>query len=561
MPLRGDIVRYAGERRRESNGESNIIIQKKWREKMKRRIVAVLLSCSMLIAGLGGCGSSPAPETENKNGVSAENNLESEEGVETAEGTETAEGEKPVVSFVFTKGGFEGVPENDVIKQKMEEVCNITLDHIAPPAANYTEQVNLILSGDPSELPDMVKLNQSMFNDMYDYAEQGALMDLTELVKNCPNILENVPEEALNRCKIDGKLYAIPVFCSPNRYNVVIRQDWLDNLGLEVPETLDEFHEVLRAFTFDDPDGNGVDDTYGLSGINMETFDPIFGAYGVMAPILSYTDVGTYWYLEDGQLKPQVTNPVVKEALETIHSWYEEGIIDPEFVAITTDDDLNDKALKNQFGVTCKWWTWEPKIEAQMREVNPDFTYARIAPPIGPNGDSGVRGVDLLNGCVIMLSNADNPEACMRLLDWMYSEEGMMTTYAGVEGIHWEKAEDGTYQTLPQYTEDESWLQWYSAFEAEWPLLQLETYLVQSRRDAFKWNTITNAGDGLVTEAELEYGADLQTFAIEYYTNFITGKTSLDEWDSFVEEWNNRGGSEWIEQMNAEYQDKRVAQE
>ena len=90
--------------------------------------------------------------------------------------------------------------------------------------------------------------------------------------------------------------------------------------------------------------------------------------------------------------------------------------------------------------------------------------------------------MDLLNGCVIMLSNADNPEACMRLLDWMYSEEGMMTTYAGVEGIHWEKAEDGTYQTLPQYTEDESWLQWYSAFEAEWPLLQLETYLVQSRR-------------------------------------------------------------------------------
>lgn len=174
MPLRGDIVRYAGERRRESNGENNIIIQKKWREKMKRRIVAVLLSCSMLIAGLGGCGSSPAPETENKNGVSAENNLESEEGVETAEGTETAEGEKPVVSFVFTKGGFEGVPENDVIKQKMEEVCNITLDHIAPPAANYTEQVNLILSGDPSELPDMVKLNQSMFNDMYDYAEHEA---------------------------------------------------------------------------------------------------------------------------------------------------------------------------------------------------------------------------------------------------------------------------------------------------------------------------------------------------------------------------------------------------
>ena len=117
-----------------------------------------------------------------------------------------------MVSFVFTKGGFENVPENDVIKQKIEEAADITLDHIAPTSANYTEQVNLILSEDKSELPDMVKLSQSMFNDIYKYAEQGALMDLTELVKDCPNILANVPEEALERCTIDGKLYAIPVF-------------------------------------------------------------------------------------------------------------------------------------------------------------------------------------------------------------------------------------------------------------------------------------------------------------------------------------------------------------
>ena len=535
-----------------------VTVKRNRSENMKRKLIAVLLSCSMVIAGLAGCGS--GQNTESSGGTEVSSTSSTENGGTTVAG-ETAEGDRPVVSFVFTKGGFENVPENDVIKQKIEEAADITLDHIAPTSANYTEQVNLILSGDKSELPDMVKLSQSMFNDIYKYAEQGALMDLTELVKDCPNILANVPEEALERCTIDGKLYAIPVFCSPNRYNVIIRQDWLDNLGLEVPETLEEYHEVLRAFTFDDPDGNGVDDTYGLSGLNIETFDPIFGAFGVMAPISSYNSSGTYWYLEDGQLKPQVTNPVTKEALELIHSWYEEGIIDPEFITNTTDDDLNDKAMKNQFGVTYHWWTWEPKIEAQMREADPNVTFARIAPPVGEDGSTGVRGVGLTNGCVIMLSNAENPEACMRLLDWMNSEEGMMTTYAGVEGIHWEKEDDGTYQPLPQYTEDESWIQWYSAFESEWPLLQLETSLVQSRRDSFNWATITNEGDGLTTDAELEYGADLQTFALEYYTNFITGKTSLDEWDTFVEEWNNRGGAEWTEQINAEYQDKRVTQE
>lgn len=524
---------------------------------MKKKTIAVLLSCAMILAGLTGCGSSGNDDGGSTGGDSAAGETTSQESASEEKSGTQETGERPVVSFVFTKGGFEGVPDNDVILQKIEEASNITLDHIAPPAANYAEQVNIILSGDKSELPDLVKLSSTMFNDMFDYVDQGALMDLTELVQNCPNILENVPQEALDRCTVDGKLYAIPVFCSPNRYNVVIRQDWLDNLGLEVPETLEEYHEVLRAFTFDDPDGNGKDDTYGLTGLSMETFDPIYGAFGVMAPIPTYNGTGTYWYMEDDQLKPQVTNPKVKEALETISDWYKEGIIDPEFVTTTTDDDLNNKAMKNQFGMSYHWWTWEPKIEAQLQEVDPDISFTRIAPPIGENGESGIRGVGLLNGCVVMLNGAKNPEACMRLLDWMYSEEGMMTTYTGVEGIHWEKTAEETYVTLPQFDEDASWIQWYSAFEAEWPLLQVETPLVQSRRDSFNWKVITNAGDGLITDAEVEFGADLQAYAMECYTNFITGKTSLDEWDQFVEEWNRRGGTEWTEQINAEYKDKR----
>lgn len=520
---------------------------------MKRKLIAALLCCTVMFAGLAGCGSTDSG-SGNTEAVIAE-----PDGDAPADGTESSvEENRPLVSFVFTKGGFESVPENDVIKQKMEEAANITLNHIAPTAANYTEQVNLILSGNPSEYPDLVKLQSNMFNDLFDYVEQGALMDLTELVKDCPNILEYLPQEALERCTIDGKLYAIPVYCSPNRYNVVIRQDWLDNLGLEAPVTLEDYHDVLTAFTFNDPDGNGKNDTYGLSGLNIETFDPIFGAFGVMAPIQSYNGTGTYWYLEDGKLLPQVTNPKTKEALELIHAWYKEGIIDPEFVTNTTDDDLNDKAMKNQFGVTYHWWTWEPKIEAQLQEVDPNIRFSRIAPPVGTDGSSGIRGVGMINGCVVMLQNAENPEACMRLLDWMHTEEGMMTTYTGVEGIHWEKTEEETYVTLPQFDTDASWIQWYSAFESEWPLLQVETNLVQSRRDSFNWEVITNEGDGLTTQAELEHGADLQAFALENYTNFITGKTSLDEWDKFVEEWNSRGGTAWIEEINTEYQTKRA---
>jgi putative aldouronate transport system substrate-binding protein len=78
----------------------------------------------------------------------------------------------------------------------------------------------------------------------------------------------------------------------------------------------------------------------------------------------------------------------------------------------------------------------------------------------------------------------------------------------------------------------------------------METYLVQSRRDALKWNIITNAADGIVTEAEKQYSADLNQLVEEAYGKIITGKADLDYFDQFVEEYNRLGGEEWTQQVN-----------
>jgi putative aldouronate transport system substrate-binding protein len=495
---------------------------------MSKKLFSIVLCAAIVTSIFTGCSSNSKPTNTGNSGNGKETSNE--------------------VSFVFTKGGFDGGPENDIIKQEIEKKANIKLNHIAPPAANYIEKVNIILSS--KELPDLVKLQGNMFNDLFNYAEQGALMDLTELVKKAPNILKNIPKEALDRCTIDGKLYAIPAWCSPNRMNTIIRQDWLDNLSLKAPTTLDDYHNVLAAFTKNDPDKNGKNDTYGITGAGLETFEPVFGAFGV-------TGVTNFWYEENGQLKSQATNPKVVEALKILKNWYAEGLIDPEFVVIKNDSEINEKAMKNQFGMTYRWWTYEPKIEAEMKKVDPKVSFARIAPPVGPTGESGVRGVNLINGCVIMLKDAKNPEAAMRLLDYMHTENGMMTQYSGVEGVHWEKKADGKYYTLPQFTKDQKWIQWYAAFENEWPLLQVETPLVQSRRDSFNWKVIKNAGDGLLTDAERKYSADLSTLISAEYSKFITGKRDIGEFDKFVQEWKTAGGSQWTKEINERFKAKK----
>ena len=187
------------------------------------------------------------------------------------------------VTFVFTKGGFDPESEDNSIHQFINETTGITMNHIAPSAANYDEQISIMLASGANDI-DMFKLSNAQFNKMYDYGDQGALLDLAPYLEEyMPHVLEVIPQTVLDNMKVDGHLYGIPVYCSPNRMNWMVRQDWLNNLNLQAPTTLDELHDVLYAFTNNDPDQNGVNDTVGMTGRGLDGLEPIFGAFGLPA--------------------------------------------------------------------------------------------------------------------------------------------------------------------------------------------------------------------------------------------------------------------------------------
>lgn len=456
------------------------------------------------------------------------------------------------VNFVFTKGGFEPDSEDNSIHTKINEASGVVMNHIAPPSANYDEKLSIMLASGTEDI-DMFKLQSAQFNKMYDYAEQGALLDLAPyLESHLPNVLKTIPREVLDDMMVDGALYGIPVYCSPNRMNTLIRKDWLEKLGLDYPKTLDELHDVLYAFTFNDPDGNGANDTVGMTGRGLEGLEPIFGAF-------DFTGVAySYWYEgADGKLYPSALHENAPAALKLIKDWYAEGIIDPELFTLTTEAEINEKGYNNYFGYYYNWWTFESKLEHTIHEYDTTFDLVSLAPPSSDISEGAVRGVAPTNGVVCVMADTDKVEECLKLIDWYHTEEGMMTAYSGVEGLHWEKTEEG-YFTLPQFDTDATWIQWYSAFESEWPLLMVETYMVQSRRDAFNWNTITDAANLLTTQAEVLYETDLLDYVKETYMNFVTGAQDIDkDWDKFVENWYKMGGQEWSDELNAKYASKK----
>ena len=147
----------------------------------------------------------------------------------------------------------------------------------------------------------------------------------------------------------DNGIYRIPGdVAEPACETLWIRKDWLDNLGLAVPTTLDELEDCLYKFTFDDPDGNGVDDTYGWNGdgYDYRTFWPWIQGSGDGNGRMDFLR------LEDGSYIYGPTTDDCKEWLGRVAKLYADGVIDP---SIITDTDRDEEMANGGFGATYSW--------------------------------------------------------------------------------------------------------------------------------------------------------------------------------------------------------------
>ena len=218
-------------------------------------------------------------------------------------------------------------PEGDSIESNVwtrlyKDALNVDVKFVwSTNEQQYAQKVNIsIMSND---VPDLMAVNAQQLAMMY---ENGQLMDMTDILEN--NISEQVRENlyadgglALSAASFDGRLYAIPAVGSGllSAYVLWVRTDWLDNLDLSIPTTVDELMTVAEAFTRNDPDGNGKDDTYGIcidQYYNLSYFFPMFNAYN-----------GIWLEKEDGTYGYSSVQPEMREALQQMQTYYKEGIL------------------------------------------------------------------------------------------------------------------------------------------------------------------------------------------------------------------------------------------
>ena len=408
---------------------------------------------------------------------------------------------------------------------------DVDIQIIDLPGASYADALGvMLLSGD---IPDIMYFqggDQKM-------AEQGILEDLNPWIEKSAHIKDALwPHNVERLANYPYLLYVYP----PRAPQPVIRQDWLDQLGIEPPDTVEEYEAMFQAIHDGDLDVDGTPgNTLGLTGYgNTNELDSIFNqAFGV---------TGTWMKDANGAWVNSRITDAEKAKLEFYARLASKDLFDKEYVT-NTFDVKEDKFYTGKAGVI---FGSSPEVidiySGKMRQAHPgeDITLALLPLPSGPGGQ-GLAAVDVSKesrGWAIS-SLSENKEAAFAVLDVMASKEGQDIDRMGFEGTHYTKDASGAVTYTDQIST------WYARFfnAANWtsptPLL---SPTAQAALDTIKASfTPDNA---FVWPAD--YAADVDATEQVYRSwvaKFITGEAGLDQWDAFVSEYNAAGGTRMAE--------------
>ncbi|OAB34802.1 hypothetical protein PMSD_13630 [Paenibacillus macquariensis subsp. defensor] len=332
-----------------------------------------------------------------------------------------------------------------LIWKELGKRLNIEFEFITGDTKTMTEKFPVMVSS--GQYPDIVS---GKIRDFNKFGMQGAFIPLNEHIENAPNIqkylMDNKDAKAQTMA-IDGNIYSVPMLSAVRTSEgPLIRKDWLDRLGLQMPETIDDWYTVLKAFKDKDANGNGdATDEVPFSTVGTpDTFYLDFAdAWGIDL------NVDGRWFEENGKMVYSPIDPRAKEYLTTMNKWYSDGLIDKEMLS-RQDKDYTAMIFNDKVGATTHWIGYVAGFNARPEAQKiAGFNYQVTAPPVLKKGDKALTSRQQLItvpwAWAISAKNK-NLEATMKLFDYAYSDEGQILLNFGVEGDTYAKNADGVIQ-------------------------------------------------------------------------------------------------------------------
>jgi putative aldouronate transport system substrate-binding protein len=264
----------------------------------------------------------------------------------------------------MTAVGDSFMPEGDTYEDNaytrfLKEFLNVQNENVIEVSEdeNYDLYVNRLIAED--KMPDVVLISD--LNEVKRLAEEGIIEDLTTAFEQCTSgtikeIYEGYGPELIDAVTIDGKLMALPstqVYYGCSLFWV--RQDWMDELGLDAPKTLDDVGEIVLTFRENNMGGEGniglacTDSMVGTGSSNY-SLDPVFSVFGAYPQI--------WLENENGELQYGSLSAETKYALEYLNGWYEKGVLDEDYM-MRTVTEIGNLVKEGHCGAFFGWW-WAP---------------------------------------------------------------------------------------------------------------------------------------------------------------------------------------------------------
>lgn len=493
---------------------------------MKKRVMSTVIVISLMSSILAACGD------------------KGNEAPENAAADSNAPLELTWLNVLHTAS-----PPTDTMKKLIEEYTNTKISFNWVPDASKEERITTALAS--GELADIVTLTMMTNSSVRSSLKSGLFWDVGSYLDDYDN-LKKISQDVRDAASIEGVLYGVPFQKNLARSGLIFRKDWLDKLGLPVPTTLDEVYEIARAFTEDDPDGNGKDDTTGFG-------DRSDLKYSSFKTLSSYFGTPNGWKVdESGKFTPEFDTPEYLETLNFSRKLYENKYMAQDF-AVTAKTDQQQQFAQGKTGI----YTGMVDISS-LKNLAQGLQEGMELVPVNKisNGDgeyhiwsegSGVGG--LMGFPKSEVKTEAELKKLLQFVNDLIDEEVFMYMTGGIEGTHYEYDADGAFKILNQ----DLWQADVQPFSSTRPS-EISFTLKDANPEKQLSNELIRENDAyavfdptvpLDSATANEQGTELTKIITDASFKFIMGQSTEEDFKAAVETWKKSGGTK----ITAEYEE------
>lgn len=437
--------------------------------------------------------------------------------------------------------------DNEAVKI-IEEHTGTKLDITWVPNSAYNDKINATIAA--GELPQIMMIASNKGQGIINAARSGMFWEIGPYLKDYPNLSKLNPL-VLSNIAVDGKVYGIFRSRPVAREGIILRKDWLNAVGLAEPKTIDEFYQVIKAFSTKDPDKNGKDDTFGMyEGRGMNGFQTILGWYG--GPNL--------YGIQDNKVVPDFMTKEYVDALKMYKRLYDEKLINQDF-AVVPGTKRQEAINQGKAGLIISTMDDVNAGFNDLAKANPNAVLDVVSRINGPKGERLMLFNGGYVGTYMFPKTSVKTEADLKqILGFMdkLADKKLQNLFEwGIEGKHF-KVENGKPARTDGKAYETDINSIYQIRFDDGSLVDAgeDAPIVRKYKQMFKDNAsiaVANPAESFQSAALAEKGSEITKIIQDARIKFIMGTIDEAGWNQALEQWKRSGGDKVIEEYTAQY--------